>query len=292
MAATNNIAFVILHYQNIDVTIESVDTLGRIHHIDNHHIVVVDNASPNNSGETLEEMYAERPNIHILRTERNGGFAYGNNIGYQYARNVLHAQIIVAMNSDVDIVDREFADRLLSYAEQHTDVSIVAPDIIIRNGFHQNPYMYRPIESRRQRLIILRKQIGWLLYSLPILGRVLINRESIRRYQPNKRDKIDQTVVNCVPHGACVIYLPEWTRTEELAFVEGTFLFVEEELLYDYCMSKHHQINYEPMFEVHHMEDASQDAVNVDALQKKRLQIQNEIQSRKLLLQNRRNQIL
>ena len=44
---------------------------------------------------------------------------------------------------------------------------------------------------------------------------------------------------------------------------------------------------YEPDFVVYHMEDASQDAINKDGIQKKRNQIKFEIQSRKLLLTKR-----
>lgn len=292
MADIDRVAFVILHYQNIDVTIESIHELRMVHDIDHHDIVVVDNASPNGSGEALEQMYSQISYIHLLKTQQNGGFAYGNNIGYRYARDVLHANIIVVMNSDVDIRDKSFIEKLLEYSGQHAGVSIVAPDIIVKNGFHQNPYMYHAIGTKEQYRMIHRKQIGLILYGMPVIGRALINRRSVKDYQPNKSKKVNQAVHNCVPHGACVIYLPRWTRTEGVAFAEGTFLFVEEELLYDYCMSRGHQIMYEPGLEVFHMEDASQDAVNADALQKKRFQIRNEIQSRKLLLRHRRDQTL
>lgn len=292
MIVDSKVAFVILHYQNMDVTIESIDFLKNIHNIEKHDIIVVDNASPNKSGNLLKEMYSAVSNIHILQTAMNGGFAYGNNIGYRFAKNELGAQIIVVMNSDVDIKDYSFIDDLLIYSNAHTGVSVLAPDIIVKNEFHQNPYMYNPIATSVQKRIILKKQIGRLLYGIPMLGKALINRQSVRDFQPNKKEKVETTVTGCVPHGACIIYLPQWIKRENIAFIEGTFLFVEEELLYDYCIYKHHQIQYEPEFIVYHMEDASQNAINSSAIQKKRNQMMFEIESRKILVKTRKNRHL
>lgn len=57
------IAFVILHYQNIDVTIDCVEHLKKLQEIEKHNIIIVDNASPNESGNVLSDMYKNDINI-------------------------------------------------------------------------------------------------------------------------------------------------------------------------------------------------------------------------------------
>lgn len=283
------IAFVILHYQNIDVTIDSVRHLNALKDVEKHNIVIVDNASPNKSGDALYNMYKDSKNITCLQSNKNGGFAYGNNIGYEYAKNKIHADIIIAMNSDVNIEDNAFIIKLIEYSKIHPEICIIAPDIITKNGFHQNPYLKKAIPTQKQKQIVLKKQIGRILYSVPILRESLINRKAVREYQPYYAEKVVSPIKGIVPHGACIIYLPRWVKEEKIAFVKGTFLFVEEELLFDYCCLKNYDIIYEPQFVVYHMEDASQDFINETMIQKKCMQMKYEIESRKVLIKYRKN---
>lgn len=282
------IVFVVLHYQNLQVTIDCVEHLKKLDGIENHHIVIVDNASPNHSGIELKEKYSGEPEICCVLSEKNGGFAYGNNLGYQIAKQKFGANIVVVMNSDVNIEDNHFIDSLREYAKTNSDTSIVAPDIITKSGYHQNPYLLKPIPTEEQIKIIIKKMIGRFLYGLPILGSKLIIRKSVVEFQPYYEDKVSYSIEKIVPHGACVIFMPKWTRNEENAFVDGTFLFVEEELLFDYCTRRNHKIQYVPQFTVYHMEDASQNAVSVSAIEKKRMQMKYEIDSRVLLLKHRK----
>lgn len=282
------IAFVILHYQNAEVTRDSVAHLLALPDIAQHEIVVVDNASPNGTGAELAEEYAAGENVHVLLNDTNAGFAAGNNLGYGYARRELGAQVMVVMNSDVNITDPDFIRKLQAAVDSHPEAGVIAPDIVVKNGFHQNPYMSAPISTPAQQKIILKKRIGLLLYGLPVIGKVLMGRKAVRDFQPNKQEKVTQELAGLIPHGACVIYTPRWTAQEERAFVEGTFLFVEEELLYDYCLRKGHGTVYIPDLTVHHMEDASQDAVNDTAIKKKRNQMRFEIASRRLLVKLRK----
>lgn len=288
MVNSFKIAFVILHYQNVDVTIESIRYLLELDGIEKNEIIIIDNASPNNSGAILKEKYSSLKNVHVIITPKNGGFAYGNNIGYKEAREKYGCQIIVVMNSDVDIKDQNFTHTLNEIGIREREIAIVAPDIVVKNGYHQNPYMEKEISTSKQKSIILKKKIGYILYSIPIIGTILFNRKSVQNFEANKIEKENQKLVGIVPHGACVIYMPIWTRIEEFAFVEGTFLFVEEELLYDYCRNKKYKTCYIPELIVYHMEDASQNVVNKSGLQKKRNQIKYEIQSRELLISKRK----
>lgn len=288
MADNLKIAFVILHYQNIDVTRESIRHLLELNEIEKNEIIVVDNASPNKTGALLKKDYSSYKNIHVIVTPWNGGFAYGNNIGYKEAREKYGCRIIVVMNSDVNIKDKYFIDSLRNIEKNEQEVAIVAPDIVVKNGYHQNPYMEKEIPTCEQKKIIWKKKIGYILYGIPGISIILFNRKSVQNFEANKAEKEVKKRVGIVPHGACVIYMPVWTKKEEFAFVEGTFLFVEEELLYDYCRTKQYVTCYVPELTVYHMEDASQNMVNKSGLQKKRNQIKYEIQSRKLLINKRK----
>ena len=60
------VAFVILHYQAIEMTIKCINSLYKTFDISENFIVVVDNASPNKSGNELKKIYIKYDNIKII----------------------------------------------------------------------------------------------------------------------------------------------------------------------------------------------------------------------------------
>ena len=83
-------AFLLLHYKNADVTMECINSIMKVEKDEKYDIVVVDNASKNGSIEQLKLEYQDEKNIHFIQNEENLGYARGNNIGFAYAKNVLH----------------------------------------------------------------------------------------------------------------------------------------------------------------------------------------------------------
>ena len=59
--------FLILHYQSLDLTNKCIESITEKCADYDYHIVVVDNASPNNSGKALEEKYKNQQREHSRR---------------------------------------------------------------------------------------------------------------------------------------------------------------------------------------------------------------------------------
>ena len=102
----NIMGFVILHYQAINETIDCVNSIKRILHNQNYKIVIVDNCSPNKSGHKLKQMYGNDQNVYCLLNHKNLGFANGNNIGYQFAKNHLNCDFICCLNNDTLMTEK------------------------------------------------------------------------------------------------------------------------------------------------------------------------------------------
>jgi GT2 family glycosyltransferase len=280
-------SFVVLHYQNAEVTRQCIQWLNEIDYPETISIVLVDNASPNGTGRELYDEYNGRNNCHVLLLKENLGFAMGNNKGYAYARETLHADVILVINSDLFIQDRDFLVKLEEQINNNSEDYLLAVDIVSAYGGHQNPFRIKPIPSTTQKKIIIRKRIGQIIYAIPFLNTAIINRKPKSSTAKNVL-KEENELFDIVPHGACVIYTKNWTKEEEFAFLEGTFLFVEEEILFDYCAHKGYRIHYIPSLEVFHMEDASQNADSNTAIRKKQNQLKHEIESRIHLLRLRK----
>lgn len=117
------IGMVILNYNDSETTIELLENIKDYSVLDN--IVVVDNYSTDNSYETLKRYESEK--IKVIRTDKNGGFGYGNNIG---ANCLLSEGIDYIIFSNPDIIVEENVIVVLkeSFAECK-NAAVIAPTI-------------------------------------------------------------------------------------------------------------------------------------------------------------------
>jgi GT2 family glycosyltransferase len=79
-----SIAAVILNFNSYQDTIRLVGELQGQTIVENLTIVVVDNLSKNNSYEELVPLEQKYPNVIVLQTGKNLGYAQGNNFGLRY----------------------------------------------------------------------------------------------------------------------------------------------------------------------------------------------------------------
>ena len=92
-------------------------------------VIVVDNASSDGSIDMVE---AEFPEVTLIRSKENLGFARANNLGLKQASGSWLALI----NSDVVVHSGCFV-RLASFLEAHSEVGLVGPKIFGRDGRSQ-----------------------------------------------------------------------------------------------------------------------------------------------------------
>jgi GT2 family glycosyltransferase len=88
--------------------------------------VVVDNGSKDGSAEMVAR---EFPDAVLLRSEENLGFAKANNLGMKRARG----RFLALINSDV-VVHDHCLEILAAYLTTHSDVGLVGPQILGRDG--------------------------------------------------------------------------------------------------------------------------------------------------------------
>ena len=96
-----DIAFVILHYMAVDDTIECISSVFEHNDRAGIHVIVVDNASPDGSGAVLEEKYSGDPDVTVIKSSENIGFARGNNLGFRYAKENFDCRYIILSNNDI-----------------------------------------------------------------------------------------------------------------------------------------------------------------------------------------------
>ncbi len=122
---------IILNYNSF------ADTIKCIHSIEeytktSYKIYVVDGCSNDNSYEYLTEYFKDYKDVKILKSDINGGYSYGNNIGAKQAIEE-GAEAILIMNPDV-LLESNAVD-LMNYALlDQNDLAVVGPRILNIDG--------------------------------------------------------------------------------------------------------------------------------------------------------------
>lgn len=137
-----NLGLIILNYNSADDTSICVDRLLSFER--DYHIVIVDNCSTDESYDTLREQYGDWERVDVIKTDRNGGYGYGNNFGMRYAIDHYAVEIVGVINPDVLIPEADVIDTMVStlYADQAYGIVggvIIGPDgnrLLNRSGWN------------------------------------------------------------------------------------------------------------------------------------------------------------
>ena len=88
--------------------------------------VVVDNCSQDASCLMVAE---EFPQVHLIKSEINGGYAYGNNLGLRQ----FHARYYLLLNPDT-VLPADALEGMLEFMEANPDVGMAGPKLVLADG--------------------------------------------------------------------------------------------------------------------------------------------------------------
>jgi GT2 family glycosyltransferase len=128
-ASFPSVVIVVLNWNGRDDTIACIESLDDVDY-DNFQIIVVDNGSVDGS---VEAVRARFPDLQVVETGRNLGFAEGNNVGIRLALE-RGADYVFLLNNDT-VVHHSLVTELVSAAERCSDGGIFTAKIF----YHAEP---------------------------------------------------------------------------------------------------------------------------------------------------------
>ncbi len=205
-------AAVLLNYNSGDETLNHISCLRKSLSRDEMEIIVIDNASTDGSSGILKDKAADLGYVFIS-SEKNGGYAAGNNIGLRLAmeRGFDYAWV---MNSDLTITDPQMTlSKLISGFSRNPKIAVVNPDIVDGAGHPYNRDSVRPGFWDLTLGMAAYKKKGRKIHS--VNGYALVYR----------------------PQGCCMLL--DLKKLAEVGFLdEGTFLYMEELILAERLLRK------------------------------------------------------
>lgn len=125
MTENNNplVYLLILNYRGYEDTCECIQSVLAIEYM-NYRLLVIDNNSEDGSYEKLKKKFTD---IEIIQTEKNSGYAGGNNVGIEYALEQ-GAEYIAILNNDV-CVEKHFLNIIIQEMEDNRNIAISGPAV-------------------------------------------------------------------------------------------------------------------------------------------------------------------
>lgn len=251
------IGVVVLNYKDYCSTIRCVESLlccsprpARI--------VIVDNDSRNESFTQLTRRFINEPIIQIIKSGKNGGYAFGNNVGIRWLRKAGVQHVTIATSDTVVVSQNLFAQLSTVITE---NVGLVGPRVILSNGREQIP----SVERLTVKYIV---DLLWIQHGMPGLW---FRRKAAKAYRKYFRNVVNTTneyqewdcqnsklVVQDVYglHGSFVCLCNAYLNIVGV-LDERIFLFGEEDLLAWACERHHLRCLLVISAQVRHENDAS-----------------------------------
>ena len=130
----SKVGMVILNYNDYETTSKYIEMIKDYKVINN--IVIVDNNSSDDSFNKLSKIKNDK--ISVIKTDKNKGYAYGNNYGIKYLDKHSRVDYIIISNPDI-ILEEKVIIRLKKDLDNNEDISLVAPVInelgIVKRGW-------------------------------------------------------------------------------------------------------------------------------------------------------------
>jgi len=116
------VSVIILTYNNLDLTRACLDSVLLLSDYSNLEVIVVDNASSDDTPAYLEDLNRRNPNVQVVLNRENFGFAAGNNVGLSIATG----DYLVLLNNDT-VVTQGWIMTLLRHFQALPNLGLLGP---------------------------------------------------------------------------------------------------------------------------------------------------------------------
>jgi GT2 family glycosyltransferase len=242
------IVFICVNYNNSNITKNYILNVLKISSNFDVKIVVVDNSSFEDDLECLRNSIVDldinKDRLILIESKYNLGYFKGLNLGIEWALKNEHPQFIVIGNNDLEFYD-DFLLNLMSL-DINANELVIAPDIITREGIHENPHLI-------QRMSFIRKLKLEIYFSCYFVARIITLFYSTER--KHKSIDLERKYIH-MGIGALYVLTPFFFHHFNKLW-DYVFLYGEEAILAGQVNSVNGKIVYEPSLKCYHNESST-----------------------------------
>lgn len=242
-------------------------------------IIIVDNHSNNESYEILKKFFESKSEVLVVKTNKNLGFANGNNLGYSKLKKIMDPDYVIFSNSDIVLKNKTLFEWIIK-SDNTYHFGLLGPSVYsLRYGIHQSPcnnwseslkYNYNLMKKMKLQRLLL-----YMRYILPKNKRRKLSKNIIKKdINDFKNFSTNKTL-----HGSFIVMSKKYLTQFNTPFDTGTFLYMEEAIIKVRCERKKILILYSPDYEVDHLQAVSTEKIDSSYLKRQIIRKNNEINS-------------
>jgi len=229
-----DVSVVITTYNYGDVTRDCIMSLQETENINNLNLIIVDDASTDNSLERLSK-YFPNSKLHILQCGPVESLCKSWNVGIDYAINHLGSKHVCVMNNDILFTEKNWLTRLISTfsTSKYDPIGIVNP--ISFKSSHHHPL--RAVGADNLREAEFSGQIGWTT-EIPMAEYAIIDSKNLISFNNYKEGRWYGTAgylhglradiyPSCLMYGGCFVITPSTIDT--VGWFDTDYCFLMEE---------------------------------------------------------------
>jgi GT2 family glycosyltransferase len=123
------LSIIIGNYNTYDLTFNCIKSIYRFSPKFNFEVIVVDDASPDSSGEKIKKLEKKYKNLNVLLSSKNEGYVRTNNKGLKISKG----EYKLLLNSDT-LVQEKTLDNLIAFAEKADNAGVVGSRLLNADG--------------------------------------------------------------------------------------------------------------------------------------------------------------
>ena len=280
-----SIGVIILNYLAYETTIQTVNSFFS-QNSDGFELfyVIVDNCSQNESYEELCNEYRGNSNVIVVKTNRNLGFAKGNNFGYEKLCERFSPDFIIVSNDDILLPQPRLFHWIVDSYEKYK-FGVLGPDVYsVKGEFHQSP-----VENVTRNIKTLKKIM--LKFQLQIVKCFFLHLIKTSNYSgvPTWENNYFRVFSDKLTlHGSFLIFSNNYFRFYKEPFDPSTFLYMEEDFLKLRCDKQNIKMIYSPSYQINHLQAVSTNMISKTPYKKEITRLKNRKKSLKLFIKKLR----
>lgn len=129
---TVKLSIIIVNYNTYTLTRQTIESIIHKEHTFQYEILLIDNASKDNSIEKLQKTFSDlisKKTLKVFVNSTNLGFAKANNIGMRAAEG----QYILLLNSDT-VVNEDCLEQCLAEMDKNSNLGALGCKVVLPNG--------------------------------------------------------------------------------------------------------------------------------------------------------------
>lgn len=141
-----DVSIIIVNYNSGNVIMDCIHSIIDKTKDVSYEVIVVDNASPDSSADTIENVFKD--NVKLIRSNENFGFGKANNLGANYAEG----KYLFLLNPDTLLINNA-VKKLFDYMEVHPEAGVVGGNLYGEDQVSAAPSFCRTfdtVESERK----------------------------------------------------------------------------------------------------------------------------------------------